>query len=86
MIVINRYERKRKTQEKLRKLHENKVYFVSKKGTSDGKKVYFQPLYLSGCRKYAKKRTNRILRKSRDDFNLKSCAYRRKFDYWWTLF
>lgn len=82
---MNKYERKKITQKKMKKLHENGVYFVSCKSNKDGCE-YYQPLYLSGCRKYAKRRTNRMLRKSRNDFNLKGCAYRRKFDYWWTLF
>lgn len=81
---MNRYERKRLTQKKMKKLHDEGVYFVSCK--ENGEKEYYQPLHLSGCRKYAKRRTNRIVRKSRSDFSSKGCAYRRKFDYWYTLF
>lgn len=83
-MKLNKYDRKRITRKKMKKLHDNGVYFVSCKSSDKGE--YYQPLHLSGCRKYAKKRTNRILRKSRNDFNLRGCAYRRKFDYWWTLF
>lgn len=83
---MNRYDRKKITQNKMKKLHENeKSYFVSEKESANGE-VYYQPLHLSGCRKYAKKRTNRIIRKSRNDFSNRGCAYRKKFDYWWTLF
>ena len=82
---MNRYDRKRITQKKMKKLHDNDCYFVDLKEDSEGDENY-QPLHLSGCRKYAKRRTNRILRKSRNDFNLRGCAYRRKFDYWYTLF
>lgn len=85
MSRLNRYDRKRITQRKMKKLHDNNCYFVYLKDDNKGGK-YYQPLYLSGCRKYAKRRTNRILRKSMNDFNLRGCAYRRKFDYWYTLF
>lgn len=81
---MNRHERKRLTQKKLKKLYEQDVYFVTKKGTGDFK--YYQRVYLSGIRKFAKRETNRKLRNSRNDFKLKGCAYRRKFDYWYTLF
>ena len=82
---MNRYERKRLTQKKLKKLHDNEVYFVYSKSTKNGQ-TYYQPLQFSGCRKYAKKQTNRKVRNSRNDFKLKGCAYRRKFDYRYTLF
>ena len=84
-MKINRYDRKRITQKKMKKLHDNNVYFVYSKDNDDGEE-YYQPLHLSGRRKYAKRRTNKILRKSRNDFNLGGCAYRRKFDYWWEIF
>ena len=83
---MNRYERKRKTQKKMNKLHDENVYFITHKCDSDTEKRYYQRLYMSGKRKYAKKRTNRIIRNSKNDFNLTGCAYRRKFDYWWELF
>ena len=82
---MNRYERKRKTQKKLKKLHDNNIYFVYSKST-DKDETYYQPLHMSGCRKVAKRQTNKRVRNSRNDFKLKGCAYRRKFDYWWTLF
>ena len=83
---MNRYERKRKTQQKMKKLHDDNVYFITHKSDKESGEEYYQRLYLSGCRKLAKKRTNRIIRNSKNDFNLRGCAYRRKFDYWWTLF
>ncbi len=82
---MNRYERKLITKKKLRKLHENSSYFVYEKESPKGKS-YYKRLYLSGCRKYAKRQTNRLVRKSKESFCSKGCAYRRKFDYWYTLF
>lgn len=82
---MNNYERKKLTQKKMKKLHEKHVYFITDKTTESGK-IYYQRLYLSGCRKYAKRETNSKIRNSKSDFNLKGCAYRRKFDYWNTLF
>lgn len=82
---MNRYTRKRKTKEKMKKLHDKHVYFISKKDTDNGE-VYYQRLYLSGCRKLAKRETSRKIRKSKNDFKMNGCAYRRKFDYWNTLF
>lgn len=85
LINMNGYERKKITQKKMKKLyHKKKSYFVCKR--EKGGKEYYQRLYLSGCRKYAKRETNRKLRNSKVDYDLKGCAYRRKFDYWWTLF
>lgn len=81
---MNRYERKKLTQKKMKNLYDNKVYFVYKH-EKDGKE-YYQRLYMSGGRKYAKRETNRKLRNSKVDYKLNGCAYRRKFDYWWTLF
>lgn len=72
------------TRKKLEKLREDNSYFLSEKSNEFGE-TYLRPFYLSGCRKYAKRMTNRKLRKS-NDFKLKGCAYRRKFDYWNTLF
>ena len=82
---MNYYDRKKLTQKKMKKLHDKGSYFVSQR-TTENDEVYYQRFYLSGCRKYAKRRTNRIIRKSKSDFKLKGCAYRRKFDYWYTLF
>lgn len=84
MIFLNRYERKMKSRKKLRRLHEENSYFVYEKENENGE-TYLCPFYLSGCRKFAKKQTSKRLRKS-NDFKLNGCAYRRKFDYWYTLF
>ena len=82
---MNRYDRKRITQNKLKKKCRDYVYFVEEKTDDDGK-AYYQRFYMSGVRKLAKRETNRRLRKSKNDYKLRGCAYRRKFDYWNTLF
>ena len=67
----------------MKKLYDNNVYFVSDRmGRED--KVYYKRFYLSGPRKFAKRETNRKYRKSKE--LLQGCAYRRVYDYWWTLF
>lgn len=81
---MNRYERKMMTKKKLKKLHEDYSYFISEKEDENGY-TFLRPFYLSGCRKLAKQETNNKIRNS-NDFKLKGCAYRRKFDYWNTLF
>lgn len=68
----------------MKKLEECNSYFLSEKENENGE-TYLCPFYMSGCRKFAKKQTSRKLRKS-NDFKLNGCAYRRKFDYWYTLF
>lgn len=80
----NRYERKRKTQLKMRKLYDDDCYFVTRKGSRE--ESYYQRLYLSGKRKFSKQRTNRKIRGNRNEMMKKGCAYRREFDYWYTLF
>lgn len=80
---MNRYERKRLSQVKMKKLYDKGVYFVSDRSNKKGK-VYYKRFYLSGMRKFCKKETNRKYRKSKE--LLQGCAYRRLYDYWWTLF
>lgn len=83
-VRLNRYDRKRKTQLKMRKLYNRNCYFVTRKYSREFE--YYQRLYLSGKRKYAKRVTNRKIRHGRNKSKKKGCAYRREFDYWYTLF
>lgn len=85
MRILNRYERKLITKRKLKKLHDKSSYFVYETESPKGQK-YYKRLYLSGSRKFAKRQTNRLVRKTKENICSKGCAYRRKFDYWYTIF
>lgn len=82
----NGYFRKQKAKKRLEKLAKQGVYFVYEAENKESGKKYFKKFYLSGCRRYAKRETNRKVRQSKNDFKLKGCGYRKKFDYWNTLF
>lgn len=83
-LKLNRYARKKETQRRLRRGSKYN-YFITERENKTGD-IWYSRMYLSGCRKLAKKQTNKKVRKSRNDFSQRGCAYRRKFDYWWTLF
>ena len=78
---LNHYKRKRIDRikkEKLAKISWFPVWY-------DEDKKQYRHLYLSGCRKYAKRQTNKIIRNT-NNFQLKGSGYRKTFDYWNTLF
>ena len=83
-IRYNRYNKNRISKKKLNALKDKGIYAVSFK-EHDGKK-YLTRFYLSGRKKFAKKQTNKIIRKSRNNFNLRGGGYRKKFDYKWTVY
>lgn len=51
---------------------------------NDDYKLYSVPFQMSGCRKFCKRRTNKIIRKRKNIGNYGN--YRKCFDYWWTMF
>ena len=81
---VNRYKRKRKREDKLQRLVNNNSYVVYTK-ERDGKE-YIVRVYSSGRKGFAKKQSNRVIRNSRNDFQLKGSGYRKKYDYWWTVY
>lgn len=83
---LDRYSRKQKGKSHFERLAKQGVYFVYETENEQTGKKYVKRLYLSGCRKLAKRETNRKVRNSKNDFSLKGGGYRKKFDYWWTLF
>lgn len=46
---------------------------------------YVKKYYVSNRSKHAKKITNKIVRKSKNDFSLKGAGYKKKHDYWWEV-
>jgi len=82
---ISRYVKNKKSQKKLEnKLKEN-PYFIYQKENEDTGELFIAHNYLSGKKKFAKKMTNRRVRKSNCDFSNPS-SYRKLFDYEFTLF
>jgi len=81
---VNRYKRKKITKYKLEKLYKKswmQVYY------SEKKQRYIK-CYISNRKKYAKYCTNRKIRNGNsNNFKmLKSCSYRRVYDYWWNVY
>jgi len=72
--------------------HKNHLKNRYKRLTDSGswfyyKDQYYKTLTLSVCRGMCKKQTNRRLRRLRHDvIGSNPSAYRKVFDYWWTLF
>lgn len=62
--------------------YDNRNYFNSIRQNKDGK-LYARKIYMSGMKKYCRKQTNRKVRKSNAG---NYGAYRKTFDYWYTLF
>lgn len=82
-IRENKYSRKMKEKQKLKKLVSQNSYFYSEKESENGE-IYYTRFYLSGCRKFAKRMTSKKNRKV--TYLSNGAAYRRNFDYWYTLF
>lgn len=80
-IRLNRYERKKITQKRLKKIHSYTWWTTSYDENLD----IYKRHYISGCKKYAKYCSRRKVRNS-FDFPLKGNGYRKCFDYWWTIF
>lgn len=83
---LNRYARKQRAKRKKKRLADQGVYFVYEKECRETGNKYVTQFYLTGSRKLAKRETNRKIRNSKNDFSLKGGGYRKKFDYWWTVF
>lgn len=81
----NRYNRKRIREKKLRDLEEKGAYATTTKESEEGKE-YLTRFYLSGRKTFAKKQSNKVIRKSRNNFSLYGGGYRKKYDYWWTVY
>jgi|GEM_PF-1877285 len=80
-IRLNKYERKKIDQQKLKKLSELSWWVVY---YCDDRQRYIRCNY-SGRKKYAKYCSKRKVRNS-NDFPLRGNGYRKVFDYWWTIF
>lgn len=80
----NKWITREKDNKRIQKLIDANGYFYSEKENEFGIK-YYTRFYLSGCRKLAKKMTNRKLRKSYT-YVPKGAFYRKVFDYDNTLF
>ncbi len=78
---LNKYERKKLTQEKYKKLSQLRWWTVYYKEDEDR----YIKIYYSGARKYVKYCSNRKVRNS-NNFSLKGGGYRKVFDYWWYIF
>lgn len=79
---LNRYERKKITQKRLKKVADLYGYFIR----FDEKKQIYTRRYISGVRGYAKWCSRRKIRNRYDFATYKSNSYRRLFDYWYTIF
>lgn len=80
-IRLNKYERKKIDQQKLKKLSQLNWWAVYYYEQEDR----YIRCYLSGGKKYAKYCSKRKVRNS-NDFPLRGNGYRKVFDYWWTIF
>lgn len=78
---LNKYERKKIDQQKLKRLSKLSWYTVYYK---EDENRYIK-IYYSGARKYAKYCSNRKVRNS-NNFPLRGGGYRKVFDYWWCIF
>jgi hypothetical protein len=83
-VRLNRYECKKITQKKLKKLHDLHCYFV--RIDSFNELGFYRRVYLSGRRGYAKWCSRRAVRNREDFTTYKSNSYRKVFDYGWTLY
>jgi len=74
---LNKYERKKLTQQKYKNLSKLRWWTVYYNENEDR----YIKIYYSGARKYAKYCSNRKVRNS-NNFSLKGGGYRKVFDYW----
>lgn len=78
---LNRYERKKITQQRYKRLHKLRWWTVYYKEEENR----YIKIFYSGRRKYAKYCSNRKVRNS-NEFSLRGGGYRRVYDFWWTVF
>lgn len=78
---LNKYERRKLTQQKYKKLSQLRWWTVHYKEDEDR----YIKVYYSGRRNYAKYCSNRKVRNN-NDFSLRGGGYRKVFDYWWCIF
>ena len=79
---LNKYERKKITYKRLKKLHSISLYTCGAY-EKNGRLTRF---YLSGRKGYAKWCSDRKVRHGNKEFCLRGGGYRKVFDYWWTVY
>ena len=78
------YRRKRGDKKKLKRFY---PWYVLSVPSEWNKLKYSKRYYLSGVRKFAKRYTNKRLRRKNFEYIGSNPSYYRKtYDYWWTLF
>jgi len=78
---LNKYERKKLTQQKYKKLSQLKRWWTVYYNEDEDRYI---KIYYSGRRKYAKYYSNKKVRNT-NDFPLRGNGYRKVFDYWWCV-
>lgn len=80
-----KYYLDKKAEKRMKKLHEIGVYQVYEAINEDTGEKYMDKFYLSGRKGFAKRQSNKKVRKS-NNFPLKGGGYRKVYDYWWEVF
>lgn len=78
-IAPTSHKRKREDKRRLK-------YMVNKQYDEENDNYYHKRYYLSGRKSFAKKMSNKKVRKYRPYVPLKGAEYRKVYDYWWTVY